>query len=284
MDPTQAASTTAAASPVPDAVATGTAAAGGVPSAAPVMQFDVVHMFMQAHPVVQIVLVGLVLTSVVTWSIAIDRWVVINRERRAAAGFERLFWSGKSLHDIEMAVTARRRPRAIGAIFLAALREWRLSSDSGADLERASFRERVQSAMEVEAQKNIARLERGLLFLGTVGAAGPFIGLFGTVWGIKNAFTSIAAAQNATLAVVAPGIAEALSTTAIGLVAAIPAVILYNKFASDISNLGATLENFSRELWSTISREVDVTSRNQVETGGAYEHGRDHKRVGQPAG
>jgi biopolymer transport protein TolQ len=247
------------------------------------MQFDVVHMFLQAHPVVQIVLVGLVLTSVLTWSIAIDRWIVIGRERRAVRGFEKLFWSGKSLHDIERTVAARRRPMAIGAIFLAALREWRLSSDSGADLSLPSFRERVQSAMEVEAQKNVARLERGLLFLGTVGAAGPFIGLFGTVWGIMNAFTSIAAAQNATLAVVAPGIAEALSTTAIGLVAAIPAVILYNKFASDISGLGASLENFSRELWATISRELDLAPHRAVEPG-AFEYGRDNQRVRQPAG
>jgi biopolymer transport protein TolQ len=281
MDPTQ--------SPVPPnipeaaaAAATGAAPAATAPGAAPVMQFDVLHMFLQAHPVVQIVLIGLILTSVLTWSIGIDRWVVINRERRAAKGFERLFWSGKSLHDIERTVVSRRRPMAIGAIFLAALREWRLSSESGADLSRPSFRERVQAAMEVEAQKAIARLERGLLFLGTVGAAGPFIGLFGTVWGIMNAFTSIAAAQNATLAVVAPGIAEALSTTAIGLVAAIPAVILYNKFANDISGLGANLENFSRELWATISRELDMPSRNALELG-AYEHGRDHQRVGQPA-
>ena len=180
-------------------------------------------------------------------------------------------------------MTSRRRTPAISALFLAALKEWRLSVEGGAELNLPTFRERVQSAMEVEGQRGIARLERGLLFLATVGAAGPFIGLFGTVFGIMNAFTSIAQQQNANLAVVAPGIAEALAATALGLVAAIPAVVFYNKFSGDISVFGSRLENFSRELWSTISRELDLQAAHPNEPRGILRNGRDEQRVGQPA-
>ncbi len=252
------------------------------PPATPI-QFDLLHLFLQANIVVQVVLIGLLAVSFLTWAIAIDRWRVISSERRAATGFERLFWSGKSLEQIERAVTSRRRTPAISALFLAALKEWRLSVEGGAELNLPTFRERVQSAMEVEGQRGIARLERGLLFLATVGAAGPFIGLFGTVFGIMNAFTSIAQQQNANLAVVAPGIAEALAATALGLVAAIPAVVFYNKFSGDISVFGSRLENFSRELWSTISRELDLQAAHPNEPRGILRNGRDEQRVGQPA-
>jgi biopolymer transport protein TolQ len=252
-------------------------------AAASEIQFDLLHLFLQAHIVVQVVLVGLALASFVTWAIVIDRWRVISWEWRAATSFERLFWSGKSLEQIERVVTARRRTPAICALFLAALKEWRLSIEGGAALNLPTFRERVQSAMEIEGQRSIAKLEHGLLFLATIGAAGPFIGLFGTVWGIMNAFTSIAQQQNASLAVVAPGIAEALAATALGLVAAIPAVVFYNKFSGDISGFGSRLENFSRELWSTISRELDLSAAHPNENRGISSNGRDEQRVGQPA-
>lgn len=247
------------------------------------LQFDLFHLFLQAHIVVQLVLIGLLLASVATWAIVLDRWRAISWERRAAGRFERLFWSGRSLDQIEQAINLRRRIPAISALFLGALKEWRLSAEGGAELNLPSFRERVLSAMEVEGQRRIARLERGLLFLATIGSAGPFIGLFGTVWGIMNAFTSIAQQQNASLAVVAPGIAEALAATALGLVAAIPAVVFYNKFSGDISSFGSRLENFSRELWSTISRELDLTAARPNETRGTFRNGIDEQRVGQPA-
>jgi biopolymer transport protein TolQ len=247
------------------------------------LEFDALHMFTQASLVVQIVLAGLFIASILTWGIVIERWLVIARESRAASRFERLFWSGQSLEEIERKVVAR-RPKAMGAMFLAALKEWRLSSEGGAVLNMPSFRERVNSSMEVEGQKGVARLEKGLLFLATIGAAGPFIGLFGTVWGIMNAFTSIAHAQNATIAVVAPGIAEALSTTAVGLMAAIPAVIFYNKFSNDISGFGNRLENFAREFWSTISRELDLTAPPLApEKTEVLRHVHDGERAGQPA-
>jgi len=254
------------------------------PPATPI-QFDLLHLFLQANIVVQVVLIGLMATSVISWAIAVDRWRVISRERRAATGFERLFWSGKSLEQIERTVVSRRRTPAISALFLAALKEWRLSAEGGAPLNLPTFRERVQSAMEVEGQRSIARLEKGLLFLATIGAAGPFIGLFGTVFGIMNAFTSIAQQQNANLAVVAPGIAEALAATALGLVAAIPSVIFYNKFSGDIAVFSARLENFSRELWSTISRELDHSAAPPSDTREMFHNGRDgqQQRVGQPA-
>jgi biopolymer transport protein TolQ len=250
------------------------------------IQFDLVHLFLQAHIVVQVVLIGLLLASVVTWAIVLDRWFAISWEKRAATSFERLFWGGKSLEQIERTVTSRHRVPAIGKIFLAALKEWRLSSQEGAALNVPTFRERVQSAMEIEGQRSVSRLERGLLFLATIGSAGPFIGLFGTVFGIMNAFTSIAKEQNATLAVVAPGIAEALAATALGLVAAIPAVVFYNKFSGDIATFGARLENFSRELWSTISRELDLSASRVLDTRGTNRNGNvrdEQQRVGQPA-
>lgn len=245
------------------------------------LQFDLLHLFLQAHIVVQIVLIGLLAASLITWSIVLDRWRVISSERRAANAFERLFWSGKSLEQIEQMVTQRRRIPAITGMFLAALKEWRLSTEGGAVLNLPTFRERVQSAMEVEAQRSIGKLETGLLFLATIGAAGPFIGLFGTVFGIMNAFTSIAQQQNASLAVVAPGIAEALAATALGLVAAIPAVIFYNKFSGDLAVFGSRLENFSRELWSTISRELDLAASNPDHVRGILRNGRDEQRMGQ---
>jgi biopolymer transport protein TolQ len=250
------------------------------------IQFDLVHLFLQAHIVVQVVLVGLLLASVATWAIVLDRWRAISWEKRAATSFERLFWGGKSLEQIERTAVSRGKSSAISAIFLAALKEWRLSSENGATLNVPTFRERVLSAMEVEGQRSIARLERGLLFLATIGSAGPFIGLFGTVFGIMNAFTSIAKEQNASLAVVAPGIAEALAATALGLIAAIPAVVFYNKFSGDISGFGARLENFSRELWSTISRELDLAATRIVDTRGMNRNGNvrdEQQRVGQPA-
>lgn len=253
------------------------------PSGTLQVQFDIYHLFLQAHPVGQVVLVGLLLASVATWAIVFDRWRIISWERRAAGRFERLFWSGKSLEQIEQAINPRQTIPAISALFIAALEEWRLSVEGGAPLNVPTFRERVQSAMEVEGQRRIARLERGLLFLATIGSAGPFIGLFGTVWGIMNAFTSIAQQQNASLAVVAPGIAEALAATALGLVAAIPAVVFYNKFSGDISSFGARLENFSRELWSSISREIDLTTARPDDTKGSLRHGRDEQWMGQPA-
>lgn len=258
--------------------------ASSSPVPASEIQFDLLHLFLQAHIVVQAVVIGLLLASVATWAIALDRWRVISRERKAASSFERLFWSGKTLEQIEQTINNRRRIPAISALFLAALREWRLSVEGGAALNLPTFRERVQSAMEIEGQRSIAQLGRGLLFLATVGSAGPFIGLFGTVWGIMNAFTSIAQEQNASLAVVAPGIAEALAATALGLVAAIPAVVFYNKFSGDISDFGSRLENFSRELWSTISRQLDVSAAIAIETNRTIRHGRDEQqRVGQSA-
>ncbi|OEO29336.1 protein TolQ [Devosia insulae DS-56] len=253
------------------------------PADASTLQFDLFHLFLQAHLVVQLVLIGLLLASVATWAIVLDRWRVILWERRAASRFERLFWSGRSLDEIEKSINLRRNIPAISALFLAALKEWRLSVEGGARLNLPTFRERVHAAMEVEAQRRIARMERGLLYLATIGSAGPFIGLFGTVWGIMNAFTSIAQQQNVSLAVVAPGIAEALAATALGLVAAIPAVVFYNKFSGDIAGFGSRLENFSRELWSTITRELDLAAAPANDSRGTVRHGLDEQRVGQPA-
>ena len=153
------------------------------------------------------------------------------------------------------------------SMFAAALREWRLSTEGGVGLNLGTFRERVQATMEVEAQRSMGRLERGLLFLATVGAAGPFIGLFGTVWGIMNSFTAIAGAKDTSIAVVAPGIAEALFATALGLVAAIPAVVFYNKFSNDIATLGVAAREFlARVLGDNLAADRSEDGRHQAGT------------------
>jgi biopolymer transport protein TolQ len=142
-------------------------------------------------------------------------------------------------------------------LFMAAMREWKRSQES---VMRAGFvgvQTRIDRVMDVQLQRELERLEARLLFLATIGSAGPFIGLFGTVWGIMTSFQAIAVSKNTNLAVVAPGLAEALFATALGLLAAIPAVIFYNKFSSDITRIGARLENFADEFSAIISRQLD---------------------------
>jgi biopolymer transport protein TolQ len=245
-------------------------ASAAAPAAAAPVPIDAIHMFLGAHIVVKLVMVGLVIASVISWAIIIEKIIVIMRESASATRFEELFWSGRSLDAIETTV-AKWQSSAMLRMFRAVLKEWRLSDQGGAQLTSGGFRERVQAIMDVEAQRQIGRMETRLLFLATAGAAAPFIGLFGTVWGIMNSFTAIAASKDTNLAVVAPGIAEALFATATGLVAAIPAVVFYNKFASDIARFGARLEIFSREFWATISRQLDLHA--------GTDHGDDDRRL-----
>ena len=172
--------------------------------------------------------------------------------------FENQFWSGDSLEKLHKKLKDKPN-HPMAAVFVAAMNEVKktnLKKNKSSEM-RVGLKERVNKAMQVSKNRSLEKLENGLGFLASVGSTAPFVGLFGTVWGIMNSFTSIAAAKNTSLAVVAPGIAEALFATAIGLVAAIPAVIAYNKFGSELDRFSLRLEDFSDEFSSLISRQLD---------------------------
>ena len=214
-------------------------------------------LFLQADIVVKLVMLMLLAASVWVWAIVYDKTTAIRRANRAADGFEDRFWSGGSLDELyEAEGTKPSHPMA--AVFGAAMAEWRHSRRGAAVAGRASaVRDRVERAMGVTIQREMDVLERWMIFLASVGSTAPFIGLFGTVWGIMHSFSAIAAMHNTNLAVVAPGIAEALLATAIGLVAAIPAVLAYNKISTDLARLAGRLEGFSIEFGAILSRQSE---------------------------
>jgi biopolymer transport protein TolQ len=212
-------------------------------------------LFWQAHWIVKAVMVGLLVCSVWVWAIAIDKTILFARTKRATDRFEQAFWSGQSLEELYRSV-ASKPTHSMAALFVAAMREWKRSFESP-HRAFAGLQMRIEKVMDVTIAREIERMERRLLVLATVGSAGPFIGLFGTVWGIMTSFQSIAASKNTSLAVVAPGIAEALFATAIGLVAAIPATIFYNKFSSEVNKQAQRLEGFADEFAAILSRQID---------------------------
>jgi biopolymer transport protein TolQ len=212
-------------------------------------------LFWHAAWIVKAVMIGLLIASVWVWAIAIDKTVLYTRTRRGMDAFEQAFWSGQSLEELYRTLSSR-PSHSMAALFVAAMREWKRSLESS-PRSFAGLQMRIEKVMEVTIAREIERLEKRLLVLATVGSAGPFIGLFGTVWGIMTSFQSIAASKNTSLAVVAPGIAEALFATAIGLVAAIPATIFYNKFASEVNKQAQRLEGFADEFSAILSRQID---------------------------
>src|SRR5215208_5651666 len=212
-------------------------------------------LFWQAHWIVKAVMIGLIICSVWVWAIAIDKTLLFGRMRRAMDRFEQAFWSGQSLEELYKSLSAR-PAQSMAALFVAAMREWKRSFE-GQARSFAGLQMRIEKVMDVTIAREIERLERRLLVLATVGSASPFVGLFGTVWGIMNSFQSIAASKNTSLAVVAPGIAEALFATAIGLVAAIPAVVAYNKLSTDFGRYAGRLEAFAAEFSAILSRQLD---------------------------
>jgi len=212
-------------------------------------------LFWQAHWIVKGVMLGLLVCSVWVWAIAIDKTFLYARNRRAMDRFEQAFWSGQSLEEMYRSLSSL-TTHSMEALFVAAMREWKRSFESHVK-SFAGLQMRIEKVMEVTIAREVERLERRLLVLATIGSAGPFIGLFGTVWGIMTSFQSIAASKNTSLAVVAPGIAEALFATAIGLVAAIPATIFYNKFAADVNKQTQRLEGFADEFSAILSRQID---------------------------
>ena len=216
-------------------------------------------LFMSADLIVKVVMLALLFASFWTWTIIINKTLLMRKLGRLANNFEDAFWSGGSLDTLFERVGTRPRD-PMSAVFGAAMREWRritsksASRDSGV---KATLQERVDRVMQVTVGRELDKLERSMTFLASVGSNAPFVGLFGTVWGIMNSFSSIAASKNTSLAVVAPGIAEALFATALGLIAAIPASIAYNKISSELNRYANRLDSFSNEFGSIIARQLD---------------------------
>jgi biopolymer transport protein TolQ len=221
-------------------------------------------LFLQADIVVKTVMLMLVVASVWVWAIVFEKVTSLRRAQRAADAFEDRFWSGGSLDELYDAEGAK-PAHPMAAVFGAAMTEWRRSSrTSGADIARGFARERVERAMGVTIQREMEAMEKWMIFLASVGSTAPFVGLFGTVWGIMNSFSAIAQMQNTNLAVVAPGIAEALFATAIGLIAAIPAVLAYNKISTDLARFAGRLEGFATEFGAILSRQSEASLGGDV--------------------
>ena len=221
---------------------------------------SIIGLFLASDPIVKTVMIGLMLASVWSWAIIINKVFRVRRLRSRARSFEDIFWSGGSLEDLYDRI-GNAPPDPMSVVFVAAMREWRRSTAKGlvskGEEVRASLRVRVEQIMNLTIGREMEELERHMSFLASVGSTAPFIGLFGTVWGIMDAFQSIAATKTTALSVVAPGIAEALFATALGLIAAIPAVVAYNKISHDLDRFSQRLEAFSGEFISILSRQLD---------------------------
>jgi biopolymer transport protein TolQ len=218
--------------------------------------YSFVALFMRADIIVKSIMAGLVVMSVWSWGIALDKQMQISGLKSKARKFEEDFWSGRSLEDLREAFAERPRD-PMSRVFAAAMREWRDGEErESSESQLLSLRERINRVMNVAVSRELLKLEGGLGVLATIASSAVFIGLFGTVWGIMNSFRAIAASRETNLAVVAPGIAEALFATALGLVAAIPALIFYNKFSGDISKYAVRLEGYADELMAVLSRRL----------------------------
>ncbi len=213
-------------------------------------------LFLRADLIVKAVMVALLLASFWCWAIIFDKLLRMRALWQRAEQFEESFWSGGSLEELYDRIGSRPLD-PMSAIFVAAMREWRRAAAKGLQGGNVSLPQRIDRVMHVTLGREMDILERNLGVLASVGSTAPFIGLFGTVWGIMNSFQSIAATKNTSLAVVAPGIAEALFATALGLVAAIPAVIAYNKISNDMDRYAKRLENFSGEFGAILSRQLE---------------------------
>ncbi len=222
-------------------------------------------LFLQADIIVKFVMLALIVASVWSWAIIFEKRGTLRKLYRRAAKFEDAFWSGEPLDKLYQRVK-KSQDDPILNVFAAGMDEWQEGVEGGLPSReniQASLRQRVERAMSVTIGKEMSRLERGMTFLASVGSTAPFIGLFGTVWGIMNSFSSIAQTNNTSLAVVAPGIAEALFATALGLVAAIPAVIAFNVFSNALNRYADRLDTFTSEFSTILSRHLDRQERSK---------------------
>jgi biopolymer transport protein TolQ len=220
-------------------------------------------LFMKADIVVKSVMGILLLASVWSWAVIIGKWSRLSAVRNQADRFEQLFWSGRSLDDVYASLQTRQDHHPMAQVFVAAMREWKRSFEAGPVSTGLlpSVKDRINKVMNVTIGRELTRLESSLGFLATVGVNATFIGLFGTVWGIMNSFSQIAASNDTSLAVVAPGIAEALFATAMGLAAAIPASVAYNHLSASVNRIAARLDGFAEEFSAILSRQLDEKAR-----------------------
>ncbi len=225
--------------------------------------FSFISLFLMADWVVKSVMIVLTIASIWSWVVAVDKFIMFALLKRRATAFEDTFWSGRTLDELSKALGSDTRD-PMARVFAAAMREYNESRNATATngvLGRSNAtHERIDSVMNLVINRELAKAERGMTVLATVASASVFVGLFGTVWGIMNAFRAIAASQNTNLSVVAPGIAEALFATALGLIAAIPALIFYNMFTADLDKYGGRLEGYSDELSAILSRKLSKGS------------------------
>ena len=222
--------------------------------------FSALAMFLQATPVVQAVMLGLLAASIWSWTVILRKSLAYREMRQRIDVFEEAFLSGAEVSDLFERVN-RESPSVIERVFMAGVAEWRKSLSGGKSFIR-NTPERVDRAMHVALDREATRLKSGLSGLATLGSTAPFIGLFATVWGIKHSFESIAAEQSSNLAVVAPGIAEALLATALGLFVAIPAVVAYNRLSRVANGLNARVQTFAEEFSILLQREMSKDAPN----------------------
>ena len=217
---------------------------------------SIISLVLQASLVVQLVMAGLIITSLASWAVIFGKLVGLSKVRSSIDAFEQNFWSGRNLNDLY--TDARRDPQnsPLQRIFASGMREFMKLHDNGSSANSSTVLEGTQRAMRASYQRELDTIEANLSFLATVGSVSPYVGLFGTVWGIMHAFIGLSNLQQVTLATVAPGIAEALVATAIGLFAAIPAVIAYNRFARDIDRIAIRLDAFMEEFSNVLQRNV----------------------------
>lgn len=243
---------------MPVSTATTAVQSAALAGTAAVHDMSVFGMFMQADFIVKSVMMMLLLASMWCWAIIFEKWMKLKSVNFRAKRFEDALWTSDDLDKFYNKIE-KREDHPIAQVFLSGMREWYKSKQAGMNdsASKLAFKERMERIMQVAKNREVDGLERNLGFLATCGSVAPFIGLFGTVWGIMRSFTGIAQSQNASLAVVAPGIAEALFATAIGLFAAIPAVIFYNKLIAELGRFSGKLDDFSTEFGALISRQLD---------------------------
>lgn len=220
------------------------------------IDFSLVALFLRATFTVKVVMIMLLVSSFWSWAVIVQKHILFRKARGEASVFDRAFWSGEPLDELFEKIGPT-PDGASGKIFAAGMLEWRRSHRQDGGL-IAGAQARIDRSMDVAIAKESENLNSGLSFLATVGSTAPFIGLFGTVWGIKHSFEQIAISQNTNLAVVAPGIAEALLATGVGLIAAIPAVVFYNKLNADSEHITGGYEAFADEFATILSRQLDA--------------------------
>lgn len=226
-------------------------------------QMSLWDLVWSSDTITKVVMIGLIAVSVWSWAIIMEKFSTLRQVRSLSKKFEEAFWSGGSLDRLFEAIGNRPRD-PMSSMFVAAMREWKrntlMKGKTDRSIRGVSLQQRIEKAMMVSMDKELDNLDTHLGFLATTGSVAPLIGLFGTVWGIINSFNAIAATQSNSLSAMAPGIAEALFTTAFGLIAAIPAVVAYNAITTAIDRYAKKLENFMAEFTTILSREIDETT------------------------